>query len=146
MCTSGTRFWFVSPLLDPLHFELEEIENIKRYNSLCEADPDILWAEASLSRIAQERQNDWFGEWVAEMARIAKPGVPVIVEQVSAQYCEAAYDWGGVSRQWWQDTAANNTYGWNVDPESIVIEDDTIFRGRYHVFMMKNGKRENLPP
>ena len=27
-------------------------------------------------------------KWVAEMARIAKPGVPVIIEQVSVPYCD----------------------------------------------------------
>ena len=35
-----------------------------------------------------QRQRDWYGKWVEEMARIAKPGVPVIVEQVSAPYCD----------------------------------------------------------
>lgn len=110
---------------------------------LCKTDPTEQWAEATLNKIAQDRQNEWYGQWVAEMARIAKPGVPVIVEQVSPAYCDAVFDWGGVKREWWHDMATNNTYGWNVDPTSLVIEDDTLFRERYHVFMLKNGKREN---
>jgi hypothetical protein len=101
------------------------------------------WAEGTLNRIAQQRQNDWYGTWVGEMARIAKPGVPVIVEHVSHPYCDAAFDWGGVQKQWWHDAATNNTYGWNVDPTSLVIEDDTLFKQRYHVFMLKHGKRDN---
>ena len=56
--------------------------------------------------------------------------------------CDAFFDWGGVRKEWWLDTATNNTFGWNVDPTSLVIENDTIFRDRYHVFMLKNGKRE----
>ena len=76
-------------------------------------------------------------------ARIAKPGVPVIVEQVSPPYCDALFDWGGVRRDWWYEVASDNSYGWNVDAKTIVIEDDSLFRERYHVFMLKNGKREN---
>jgi hypothetical protein len=34
-----------------------------------------------------QKQTDWYGKWVGEMARIAKPGVPVIIEQVSLPYC-----------------------------------------------------------
>jgi hypothetical protein len=41
--------------------------------------------------MAQEAQNDWYGQWIAEMARIAKPGVPVIIEQVSSPYCHASF-------------------------------------------------------
>jgi hypothetical protein len=92
--------------------------------------------------MAQQAQEDWYGNWVAEMARIAKPGVPVIVEQVSEAYCDAFFDWGGVHRDWWLASATNNTYGWNVVPDSVVIEEDTIFRDRYHVFMLKEGHRE----
>ena len=76
------------------------------------------------------------------MTRIAKPGVPVSVEQVSRRYCDAKFDWGGVGKDFWYKSAKENTYKWDVDPESIAIEDDTIFRDRYHVFMLKNGKRE----
>jgi hypothetical protein len=132
---------YYSPLLDPLHFETGTNENYDFYTTLCKhADDD--WEGKKLKEIAQQRQNDWYGHWVAEMARIAKPGVPVIVEQVSPRYCDAFFDWGGVDKDWWKKAALNNTYDWDIDPESIEYEDDTIFRQRYHVFMLKNGKRE----
>ena len=134
---------YVSPLMDPLNFGLGTTAHFDRYTTLCQSAPDELWAEATLNEISQSRQNDWYGRWVAEMARIAKPGVPVIIEQVSDAYCDAFFDWGGVRKEWWKDMATDDTYGWNVDPSSLVIENDTIFRDRYHVFMLKNGKREN---
>jgi len=132
-----------SPLLDPLNFGLGTPQNYDRYTTLCQSDPTEQWAEVTLSQIAQQRQNDWYGVWVAQMARIAKPGVPVAIEQVSPDYCHGVFDWGGVSKNWWYEAATNNTYGWNVDPSSIVIEEDTLFRERYHVFMLKHGKRES---
>jgi hypothetical protein len=54
----------------------------------------------------------------------------------------ACQDWGGVSKDWFRDSAARNTYSWNVKPESLIFEDDTIFRERYHVFMLKESQRE----
>jgi len=65
-----------------------------------------------------------------------QPGKPVIVEQVSMPYCDEMYDWGGVAREWWEP--AISRYGWDVDPSTIEMEKDTIFRNRYHVFMRKN--------
>jgi hypothetical protein len=135
---------YISPLLDPLNFGLETTADYDRYTTLCKSSSEEQWAEATLNEIAQSRQNEWYGRWVAEMARIAKPGVPVIVEQVSTAYCDAFFDWGGVRREWWLEMATNDTFGWNVDPSSLVIENDAIFRERYHVFMLKNGKRENI--
>ena len=45
------------------------------------------WMGQKLQSIAEQRQRDWYGNWVSEMARIAKPGVPVIIEQISVPYC-----------------------------------------------------------
>ena len=134
-------------------FDLGTNINYERYTDICksvELDPTD-WKSAKLNEVVQQNQDDWYGTWVAEMARIAKPGVPVIVEQVSQRYCDAFFDWGGVNRDFWYAAAKNNTYNWNVDPDSIVIEEDTIFRQRYHVFMLKEGQREewdiaNSPP
>ena len=133
---------YFSPLFDPLKFGMERADNYGRYAVLCRANSTDQWAEATLNTIAQERQNDWYGDRVAEMARIAKPGVPVIVEQVSPIYCDNFHDWGGVKKEWWLEMATSNTYEWNIDPSSLVIEDDTLFSDRYHVFMLKNGKRK----
>lgn len=40
----------------------------------------------ALADQVQQIQNDWYGKWVGEMIRIAKPGAPIIVEQVSYPY------------------------------------------------------------
>jgi hypothetical protein len=86
----------------------------------------------------QQKQEDWYGRWVYEMVRIAKPGVPIIIEQVSSTPCMAGFDyWGGVSKDYWKKHAETNTYNWNVDPESIEIMDNVIFQARYDVFMLK---------
>jgi hypothetical protein len=123
-----------STLLDPLDLDMGVKKNYERYESLCEGE---IWQDKKLNEIAQQRQNDWFGLWVSEMVRIAKPGAPVIVEQVSYPFCEAYFDWGGVSQAFWTNYAIKK-YGWDVDPASIEFEDDRIFRKRYHVFMRKN--------
>ena len=131
-------------MLDPLNFGEDILTDYDPYTTLCQnASSAEQWAEATLNEISQSRQNDWYGRWVAEMARIAKPGVPVIVEQVSQALCDDFGDWGGVQKEWWNDMAVKDTYGWNVDPSSIVIENDEVFSTRYNVFMLKNGKREN---
>ena len=51
-------------------------------------------------------------------------------------FCIENFDYGGVAREWWKPAIAR--YGWDVDPLSIEMEKDTIFRNRYHVFMRKN--------
>jgi hypothetical protein len=99
----------------------------------------LLLAEAKkLAEIAQDRQHDWFGKWVGEMVRIAKPGAAVIVEEVSQPFCDDPDDWGGVTPDFW--TSAIDTYGWDIDPHSIEIETDKVFGQRYHVFMRKNSR------
>jgi hypothetical protein len=128
-----------SPLTDPIHFDLGEDENYRAYTKLCESESSD-WKGLKLNSWAQERQNDWYGVWVGEMARIAKPGVPVIVEQVSSTLCAASFDWGGVPKVFWYTAAKENTYNWDIDPKSIVVEADTIFQDRYHVFMRKNAE------
>lgn len=95
------------------------------------------WMGQKLQSIAEQRQRDWYGNWVSEMARIAKPGVPVIIEQISVPYCTVMTDWDGVEKDFWYTAAKENTYNWNIDPDSIEMMDDTIFPYRYHVFMLK---------
>ena len=110
-------------------------DNFDAYEQVCQGDS---WKDKKLAEVAQQRQNDWFGAWVGEMVRIAKPGAPVIVEQVSYPFCKAFFDWGGVNQEFWTGYAIDK-YGWDVDPSSIEFEDDRLFRKRYHVFMRKNG-------
>jgi len=156
----------IYPLFDPLQFNLgTTMMNSDRYKELCQRsshtggsssdEQSEDWTAITLNEISQSRQNEWYGHWVTEMARIAKPGVPIIVEHVSVSYCDlgetddddeeggvSSAGAGGVRKEWWSETATLNTFGWDIDPTSVIIEDDTIFQGRYHVFMLKNGKRE----
>jgi hypothetical protein len=125
--------------MDPLHFDLDESDNWERYEQLCESKEED-WMGKKLDFLAQERQEDWYGKWVGEMVRIAKPGVPVILEEISPKYCDAYDDWGGVAKEFWP--RAIEKYGWDIDPQSLEIHDDTIFDMRYHVFMRKNGERK----
>jgi len=110
----------------------------RKYKELCKAKDDEGMKQ---NRLAQQRQNDWYGHWVAEMVKIAKPGAPVIIEQVSYPLCEAFFDWGGVKQSFWQQGHKN--YGWDIDPASIDFEKDEIYRKRYHVFMRKNNANGN---
>lgn len=69
---------YISPLFDPLHLNHSTTdEKFVQYNAYCEQE------DASFRQAAQQRQNDWYGAWVGEMIRIAKPGAPIIIEQVS---------------------------------------------------------------
>ena len=128
---------YISPILDPLHLNLNSTdENYEKYTELCRADD---WESKKLVELAQEMQQNFYAKWVGEMVRIAKPGKAIIVEQISFPYCEDFLDWGGVNPDWW--LPAMSKYGWDVDPISLSMEDDTIFRHRYHVFMRKNKQK-----
>lgn len=130
---------YISTLLDPLNIDMGVKDNYQYYESICEGET---WQDKKLKDIAQQRQEDWFGQWVSEMVRIAKPGCPIIIEQVSYPFCEAYFDWGGVGQDFWTDYAIDK-YGWDVDPTTIEFEDDRLFRKRYHVFMRKRGSSGN---
>lgn len=121
---------YITPTMDPLQLNLATQDDLDReYRSICEE-------QTTRAADMQRRQEDWFGAWVDEMIRIAKPGAPVIVEQVSHPYCEALFDGGGVSQDFWR--VAVDRYDWDVDIDSIAFENDVIVNERYHVFMRKN--------
>jgi hypothetical protein len=138
---------YITPVMDPLHLGTNN-HDYKEYTSLCQMvkfkgtqEEGLMtggydWMGIKLNDIVQLEQERWYGNWVAEMTRIAKPGSPILIEQVSPSYCTKRSDWGGVDREYWNRTATENTYGWNVDPSSIEIVDDLIFKQRYHVSMM----------
>jgi len=136
---------FGSPKFDPLDFEtghpeMADDEVYERLDILCKDDAQGDWKGQMLNRIAQSRQNDWYGAWIGEMARIVKPGAPVIVEQVEWPYCNNDGSWGGVTQDFFRDAVVNDTYSWNVKPDSLQFEEDMIFGKRYHVFMLKEEK------
>lgn len=126
---------YISPLFNPLSLNgTSTDDNFAQYAAFCEGKTE---GDVELAERAQNHQNDWYAKWVGQMIRIAKPGKPVIVEQISYPLCDAMFDWGGVKPSFW--TAAIEKYGWDVDAASLVVDNDSIFRRRYHVFMRKNS-------
>lgn len=128
----------VSPLEDPLDIGGNHTDIFNKYQQVCDA---VDWEGQKLKELAQAAQEDWYGGSVREMARLAKPGSPVIVEQVSKRNCDSNFGRGGVSEDWWRMAARNNTYNWNINPDSVVIEVAPLYDDRYHVFMLKNGQK-----
>jgi hypothetical protein len=59
-------------------------ENFETYGSFCD-DAAASSGDIQLSKAAEAQriQEDWYAKWVEEMIRMAKPGAPIIVEQVS---------------------------------------------------------------
>jgi len=123
----------LSPIPDPLELGVNGQERFDQYRELCNSTD---WKSQKLIAIMQERQNNWYGKWVNEMIRIAKPGKAVIIEQVTPPLCDSFLDWGGVPKSFWGE--AIERYAWNVDPESLDMENDTRSIDRYHVFLRKN--------
>lgn len=129
---------YITPIQDPL--DIDPADETWKYHNICKSLEDKNkndWKGQKLWDLVVERQHDWYGKWVREMARIAKPGAPVIVEQVSMSYCTYEGDWGGVDESFWFEAAAENSYKWNIDPNSIEIMIDVLHTKRYHVFMLK---------
>ena len=125
---------YISPLFNPLGLNGSSTsETFEQYMSYCAGETE---QDKVLSERAQRRQEDWYASWVSAMIRIAKPGAPVIVEQVSYPLCDALFDWGGVPQSFWREAIRSN--GWDIDPSSVVFDTDSIFRRRYHVSMRKN--------
>ena len=114
-----------------------DIDDDDKWTQICEDANQQDWMAYKLRAIGVQNQEDWFGKWVAEMARIAKPGAPVIAEEVSQPTCDAPDDWDGVSKSFWYEAAKKNTYDWNIDPDSIEMMDHTRTGTRYNVFMRK---------
>lgn len=115
--------------MDPLDLNKGVKEDYEFYETICKEE---IWQDKKLAEVAQKRQEDWFRTWIGEMVRIAKPGAPIIVEQVSYPFCEAQFDWGGVNQDFWATVD-------DIDPTTVEFEDDRLFRKRYHVFMRKIG-------
>lgn len=78
------------------------------------------------------------------MVRIAAPGAPIVVENMSPEFCAMQEGWGGVSKEFWKQ--AIETHGWDVDVSSLSfgkytptsaksIESD---KWKYHVSFRKN--------
>jgi hypothetical protein len=130
---------YIDPLMDPLNILPENATADERGNmsvQMCSSlDPEV----KQISKQAQKAQEDWFAAWLLEMIRIAKPGAPIIAENIEESICQNQDGWGGVDKDWWK--SAISVYGFDIDPESIVIR-PSGFKGlmgkRYHVLMRKN--------
>ena len=75
---------YITPLSNPLELEYDESVEFGPYGlyiGFC-ADKHNNSA-VLLKRKAQQRQDKWFSRCVGQMARIAKPGAPIVIEQVS---------------------------------------------------------------
>jgi hypothetical protein len=120
-------------LLDPLKFDRgSDKQNWKKYYQLCKSHD---WQAQKSRDIAQQQQQDWFALWVGQMARIAKPGAPVIIKSTGIRFCNNTKVWGGVEKGWWKEDI--NKYNWDVDPDSLEYGKDQILKHPYHVFMQK---------
>mmetsp|Transcript_12838 Transcript_12838/g.16824 ORF Transcript_12838/g.16824 Transcript_12838/m.16824 type:complete len:315 (-) Transcript_12838:626-1570(-) len=125
---------FLQALQNPLGYDLDIDDLWYSYKRLCKQENTH---QIKIVELMQKRQEDWFDLWVSEQIRIAKPGAPVIIEQLTKPVCEEMDDWGGVRKDFWKDGVAR--YGWDIDPDSIEFAVDTVMEvGRYNVFMRKN--------
>lgn len=62
----------LSPINDPLHLDKGDMDqNLKHYREACRGKD---WQSIKLTEMAQRTQEDFYGEWVDEMVRIAKVG------------------------------------------------------------------------
>lgn len=143
---------YISPILDVLDWravepDLTPIDIHKRFVQLCQratasaASPHKDMEAVETLERAQIVQQQFYAQWVSEMIRIAKPGQPVVVEQVSQEKCNQITDNGGVAPEWWKE--AIHVYRWPVEPDSLAFGKDYVFNtNRYHVFMRKLGEND----
>ena len=124
---------YITPLQNPLEFNYSNETKVwNHYRDIC--TDHARFSEAALM---QQRQDDWFGQWVKEMVRIAKPGAPILIEHVALPFCQILDDWGGVNQSFWKRGARD--FGWNVE-EGIGFEaSQRAGSERYHVFMRKKS-------
>ena len=137
---------YITPMMNPLGLDIDRHEIYTAYADLCgrldEDTEEEAREKVRMSQLAQERQEEWYRDWVAEMIRIAKPGAPVIIEQVSFPKCQNFLDWGGVDYSFWK--AGMEKHGWDIDPNSLEFEHENVFGSRYHVFMRKNSQTSDV--
>jgi hypothetical protein len=106
------------------------VADSERVESLCQQNNSIA---------IQEFQNDYFSQWVGEMVRVAKPGAPIIIENVSPAFCPPSptntFSSCGIDRPWWKSFVRIDDIP--VHPESLVLEKSRLVDKEYHVIMNK---------
>jgi hypothetical protein len=153
---------YITPHPDPLGMggDTDEIDHRLKRNCMFlskttpgDDDKELsekFWKASKVRDIMQQHQDEWFSNWFQQLIRIAKPGAPVIVEEVAPPLCHSVSDWGGVSRGFWKQGV--DKYGWDVDPSTLRFgsRDRKETSLRYHVFFLKNPAAEKdklrLPP
>ena len=126
----------IPPLLNPFNWTDKPDDLSRAYASLCAVSTSS--RKQKLLQHYQSLQDQWYAIWVNEMIRIAKPGAPVIIEQVSLPMCQNRFDSGGVLQSFWNSTPSIVE---QVQLSSLHLEPDKLIPQRYHVFMKKK-KRE----
>eukprot|EP00934_Nitzschia_sp_Nitz4_P001591 Nitzschia sp. Nitz4//scaffold67_size101165//92837//94018//NITZ4_004545-RA/size101165-processed-gene-0.67-mRNA-1//-1//CDS//3329556522//1591//frame0 len=135
---------YLSPLWDPLNLLEGTDEGSGKMQKLCRdaqnKDSSQQWEAQKLVDIMQERQEAWYDKWFQEMIRIAKPGAPVIVEDIARPKCEALRDWGGLHRSYWR--SGIERYGWDVNRSTVAFgkRSEDFDNNRYHMFVLKNKR------
>lgn len=115
---------YIDPIVDPLNIKSELGRQFKN-EDICDMTDPKNWAYATLAKLDQKAQEDWYTAWVTELVRIAKKGSPVVIEEVSHELCDSPLDWGGVSEIWWAE--ATEKYNWDIDIElRKLVTIDTI--------------------
>ncbi|GKY96761.1 hypothetical protein MPSEU_000635500 [Mayamaea pseudoterrestris] len=131
---------YITPMMNPLELNVDRHDIYTAYADICQPLEGDSVERTTEKKEMRERsqviQDAWYRTWVSEMIRIARPGAPVIVEQVSFPKCQNFQDWGGVDLTFWKRSIEE--YGWDIDPSSVVFEKESVFGSRYHVFMRKN--------
>mmetsp|Transcript_14687 Transcript_14687/g.21721 ORF Transcript_14687/g.21721 Transcript_14687/m.21721 type:complete len:346 (-) Transcript_14687:446-1483(-) len=82
-----------------------------------EPSPDALVAAGYEPTAVQE----WFGNWVAQMARLVRPGGHVCIGAVQTPLALGPTHREQLRKEWWKKAARGDVYGWDVNPESVVI-------------------------
>ena len=96
-----------------------------------------------------EDPHAWSGNWVAQMAWCAKPGGLIFIGNNHVPTLpRPGRRGGGTPESWWVESARHNTYGWDVDPDSVRVKVlgsaflTEKWGPRYSVYMRR---REVLP-
>ena len=138
---------YLTPMFDPLGWKTEpDPERFPKgksddnvydyYEQICEGR---VYEHKKLRKKWRRKQEAWYEQWVGEMIRIAKPGVPIILEQVSVDFCDNREDWDGVSRSYWERQVEQ--WGTVEDLQMETNENDEL---RYNVFMRKKMETPGL--
>jgi len=131
---------YIDPILDPLNILPENTTQEEKTSFSATLCVSVNPEDQQKSKKEQKLQEEWFASWAREMIRIAKPGVPIIAENLDESICTNPDGWGGVDKDWWK--SAVSVYGFNVDPESVVTKPagfPGLMEKRYHIMMRKNA-------